>query len=159
MKELSKRYAGDFYEIAKKEFGTTEDWREAGYILPDGTLLDLSGKNQGGSPGVRSRDHREVGTFTFRGGTAGMREFMQHGAIRVGIGYMDLVKKPTEAQFRRIAEAVIFNGGEMTIDVSKGIGEYNERDDMYFDRNKEAFEYPAGTRPSKVLSSLRKYFG
>jgi len=42
------------------EFGTTEDPCEAGYILPDGTMLDFSGKKEGGSPGMRSFDHRDI---------------------------------------------------------------------------------------------------
>ena len=30
------------FETAKKRFGTTLDIREAGYVLPDGSMLDFS---------------------------------------------------------------------------------------------------------------------
>ena len=49
------------FSRAKKEFGTTDSSTEAGWILPDGSMLDFSGKREGGSPGVRHMDHREVG--------------------------------------------------------------------------------------------------
>ena len=41
-------------DIAKSYFGTTTNLKEAGYILNDGSLLDLSGKNMGGMAGRRS---------------------------------------------------------------------------------------------------------
>jgi len=51
------------YELmkrAKEEFGTTEDCYEAGYILDNGEMLDLSGGRQGGGWGRRQQDHREI---------------------------------------------------------------------------------------------------
>lgn len=45
---------------AVKQLGTTSSANEAGYILRDGRMLDLSGKRQGGPSGVRHLDHREV---------------------------------------------------------------------------------------------------
>jgi len=71
-------------------FGLTDDPNEAGYILPDGRMLDLSGKNDGGTPGVRSYDHRDATSVlpasdsgSVRGQTDGMVEFMrQTGAVR-----------------------------------------------------------------------------
>jgi hypothetical protein len=51
-------------EKATKELGLTDDIREAGYIMRDGSMIDLSGKRQGGSYGTRELDHREVAGFT-----------------------------------------------------------------------------------------------
>lgn len=154
------KLASEHYDRAKKEFGVTTNWKEAGYILPDGTLLDLLGKNQGGEPGVRARDHREVGSVVGRGGTAGMREFMQDGAIRCGpeSGSLDLTKKPTEAQYRRIAEFVQYFGGEVIISVQHGIGTFDERNEIYYNPSEQAFEFPSGTRPSKILATLRDFY-
>lgn len=61
-KKISKqKNSADQIELrARKCLGETQDWREAGYLLSDGTLLDLSGKNQGGWPGQRNLDHREI---------------------------------------------------------------------------------------------------
>jgi hypothetical protein len=41
-------------------YGTTSSRFEAGYILRDGSMLDFSGKKDGGSAGARAMDHREV---------------------------------------------------------------------------------------------------
>lgn len=54
------------FATAKEKFGTTYDMREAGYILPDGSMLDFSGRHQvrGGDTsflnGNRTVDHREI---------------------------------------------------------------------------------------------------
>jgi len=50
----------ELVERAKKKFGVTTDLREAGYLLEDGSLLDFSGKREGGSPRTRGYDHREI---------------------------------------------------------------------------------------------------
>ena len=68
-------------------FGLTDDPSEAGYILPDGRMLDLSGKNDGGNPEVRALDHRDIGILYVGdmsiSGTEAMVEFMQQiGAVR-----------------------------------------------------------------------------
>ena len=96
---------------AVESFGLTEDPREAGYILPDGTFLNLSGSNQGGEPGMRSLDHRDIGRILLDeepGGTEGMVYFMdQTGAIRMNwaTGYpgradlsVDFAQTPTSDQ-------------------------------------------------------------
>ena len=78
-----------------EEFGATEDPREAGYILEDGQMLDFSGVREGGMPGMRSFDHREVGRAfedsDFEGGTEGMIQFMSAtGATRISYNDGDL---------------------------------------------------------------------
>lgn len=42
------------------EYGFTDDFNEAAYILPDGRMIDGSGKRHGGSPGLRAYDHRQI---------------------------------------------------------------------------------------------------
>jgi hypothetical protein len=54
----------DLIERAVNSFGLTTDPREAGYILPDGRMLDFSAKSKGGQPGQRAQDHREVGRLS-----------------------------------------------------------------------------------------------
>jgi len=71
------RYNPRLIEDAISKFGTTYDIKEAGFILPDGTLLDLSGRSQASGykkvgtrfmiekgrdylSNQRSLDHREV---------------------------------------------------------------------------------------------------
>jgi len=38
------------FNVSKKIFGVTYNPSESGYILPDGEMLDFSGKSEGGSP-------------------------------------------------------------------------------------------------------------
>ena len=47
---------------AAEHFGTTNDFRSAGYMLPDGRLLDFSGKHWGGKnlQGKRTVDHMDI---------------------------------------------------------------------------------------------------
>src|SRR3990167_10713980 len=59
--DLAKEYKGkEPIESAKEIFGITTNPKEAGYILPDGKMLDFSGKREGGTPGTRVVDHREI---------------------------------------------------------------------------------------------------
>ena len=43
--EIDEESTKKIFETAKELFGTTFDIREAGYILPDGSLLDFSGRH------------------------------------------------------------------------------------------------------------------
>lgn len=88
-------------EAAKQYFGVTTDYKEAGYILPDGSMLDLSGKHLVPPEDAkyhrheRTVDHRELGGENYDGfslepwigtGDGGdlMCKFMQKaGAVRV----------------------------------------------------------------------------
>jgi hypothetical protein len=94
----------DAFEYAKRNHGTTRSIYEAGYVLPDGTMLDFSGKNDAGGyerkpdgnfgpqsgqrdylRDTRNSDHREIRfseSQDFGGGEA-MTEFMRKGAVRV----------------------------------------------------------------------------
>lgn len=69
----------DLWHGAIKEFGTTKDPHEAGYVLPDGRMLDFSGKRDGGTPGERSYDHREINRAD---GIDSMQDAMSKGAVR-----------------------------------------------------------------------------
>jgi hypothetical protein len=81
-----KKY--DYLDKAIKLFGLTDDPSEAGYILPDGTMLDFSVKKEGGTPGRRVNDHREIGSILEGknlGWTEGMNFLMKTtGSVRLG---------------------------------------------------------------------------
>lgn len=58
----------DIFSLAKERFGTTNDIRECGYVLHDGSMLDFSGRHMitgdtdtSHLKGRRSVDHREIG--------------------------------------------------------------------------------------------------
>jgi len=106
-----------------RHFGLTDDLLEAGYILPNGGLLDFSGKREGGMPGERAMDHRDIGAAWGHGGTAGMLKFMQAGAVRIDSrsGVIDLNRTPTEAQLGRIGEIIRLRKGEVRIECEDGL--------------------------------------
>jgi hypothetical protein len=61
--DIKSKQAPDAKQLnnsAINHFGLTNDIYEAGYILDNGKMLDFSGKRQGGDPGERVMDHREV---------------------------------------------------------------------------------------------------
>ncbi|MDR2952440.1 MAG: hypothetical protein LBU82_04275, partial [Treponema sp.] len=107
-------------EAVKAKFGITTDIDEAGYLLIDGTMLDLSG----GRKGSRSRHHAELDfPFKHEGKTykPGMGEFMAMGNIRLKpeIGGIDLTQMPNNEQVATLREYICNFGGNVVIDFSK----------------------------------------
>ncbi len=99
------------FDKAKQTFGLTQEFSLAGYILPDGDMLDFAE----GQPYQRTLDHRSINQcydFKKEGDTynLGMKMFMNEGAIRLnvhsGSAAFDLSKKPTFLQRERIRELV-----------------------------------------------------
>lgn len=83
-----------------RHFGFTMDPREAGYVLPDGRMLDLSGKRQGGGGGVRYMDHRELPDLGGKDSTADMLVAKNAGLARVdfNLGMLNITRETTPKQ-------------------------------------------------------------
>ncbi|MFH1485883.1 MAG: hypothetical protein ABIH46_07425 [Chloroflexota bacterium] len=114
---------------AKQFFGTTEDPTKAGYILPDGSMLDFSGDTIRG----RLLDHTDIWQvmepedypldvmpfLKMYQSYNSISRFLTTGAIRValvsGILMLDAMYPPTDAQTRRI------------LDIMRGTGPYEVR--------------------------------
>lgn len=111
---------------AKKEFGETFECREAGYILEDGSMLDLSGKTEGGTAHTRNYDHREISRAIDHaekgiGGTEAMIFFeKQANALRFGtygtyqrghdiIVQINTYQNPTPKQWNRIKRCCVLH--------------------------------------------------
>ena len=105
-----------------KELGKTTNMKEAGYFAPDGSMVDLSGKKEGGRSGVRHLDHREVG------GTIGMQELGAAGYVRVDLnsGVIDIHKTPTPKQYGLIASMAEKSLEGFTVELEDGLGEYKD---------------------------------
>lgn len=114
----------DVFAWAKAAKGTTESMEEAGYILPDGTMLDFSGKRDGGPSGVRYEDHRQLDIPEMGGitGTDLMEAFIELGAIRTdgANGVMTIAVKPTSQQLRLIEEMIDRVGSDSFISLEDG---------------------------------------
>ncbi len=138
-----------------RELGYTNDIREGGYITPDGRMIDLSGKREGGQSGSRSYDHREAG------GTLGMQEFMNEGNIRMDAnsGMIDLVHAPTKEQYDLLSRLIQSKRGEVVIDMDNGLGQMDRGESYYSPtRDRHGEQYPLGTPTHKILTDIKKYF-
>ena len=154
--EESKR----LFDATKEKFGTTNDLREAGYILPDGTMLDFSGRymvDEGNDTshlrGRRAVDHRAIHEVGYdkdeneTGFSTNMQDFVGRGAIRIdaNAGSINLSMPPTPEQARVLQQLIARNGGDVTVDYGDG---YN---------NEHYAEYESA-RATRVLGDIDRYF-
>ena len=116
-----------FRKKALKAFKTTTNFNEAGYMLPDGKLLNFSG----GERNNRYRDHREIGEiYEATQGVAALNRFMRDGNIRImaespGIDLTSVVE-PTKEQYAALRKFINTNGsaeGQFFVDFSGTKGE------------------------------------
>jgi hypothetical protein len=118
--------ANELSQKAIDLMGITKEPLEAGFVLRDGTMLDLSGRNQAagyvragesfvpvaGKPDYlkaqRAVDHREISVITSAQGYDGLLEFLtKSGAVRVDFnsGLVNANIAPTPQQVSRIVSA------------------------------------------------------
>ena len=154
-----KEFNPEIENVAKKHFGTTKDLKEAGYILNDGSLLDLSGKNFGGVAGKRSLDHREIVDAFIDSGLEeyediGFDEFIDNGAIRFmpeSDSFL-IAKMPSEKQFAELKNIIERKNGEVYLELVNGIENWGNSDNS-FSKGYEAF-----SNPEKIVEDIRTYF-
>nr|DAU01259.1 MAG TPA: chromosome segregation ATPase [Caudoviricetes sp.] len=111
-------------QLAVEKFGTTDTFERAGYILPDGKMLDFAQNGQS-----RDTDHREImdvfGPAEVTEGTDALNRFLADGNIRVmaeqpGIDLPASVE-PTAQQLEQVREMAKTLGAEkrqFTLDFS-----------------------------------------
>lgn len=140
-------------KLAVEQFGTTDRFERAGYILPDGRMLDFAQNDS-----TRDTDHREIlgvfGPAEVSNGTEALNEFLADGNVRVmaeapGI---DIAAKtpPTEQQLRQIRAMVEQLGSEkrrFTLDISTTDG-----------RVAASKEYSGKVDADKVVREIREYY-
>lgn len=150
-----------FRSEAVKEFGYTPYYNDAGYILPDGRMLNFSGE-KGKHFGTRGQDHRAIGMiYAAEKRSAAMLRFMDEGNVRLmaespGID-LGTSQEPTVSQYNTIVRFIseAKRKGRFYVDFTDRSGhlagsmEYNGRnvdasvivDDIkYFFRNGEVRE-------------------
>ncbi len=136
-----------------KEYGKTYRWNETGYLLADGTRLNLSGEKQGGRSGYRVLDHRDIfDMYSDIGGSDAMIEFMSRGNIRVipESPAINLQIEPTEAQYKQIqslVETLGWKNKEFTVDF----------DNQYGD-TVDSLSYNGNVSARKVVADIQYYF-
>lgn len=99
------RKADEAFAYALKDVGKTMDPNEAGFILPDGTMLNFSG----GKTGTRGMEH---GNIEYPGNARDpnkrIADFIAMGAMRVDLqaGILELSNMPTSEQWRAYIKAL-----------------------------------------------------
>ena len=139
-----------FRKKALKAFKTTTNFNEAGYLLPDGKLLNFSG----GERNHRHRDHREIGEiYEATNGTDALNRFLSDGNIRImaespGIDLASGVE-PTREQYAALRKFINTNGvadGQFFVDFSGADG-----------RRVGNYSYNGRVNAERVLNDI-KYF-
>ena len=153
--------------LAVERFGTTEQFERAGYILPDGQMLDFAQNDS-----TRDTDHREIidvfGPSEVRTGTEALNAFLADGNVRVmaeapGIDVPAEVRPSTEQleRIREMAETIGAERRSFTLDFSapdgKAVASKTYRGRINADRIvREIREYyQTGTLPEE--SSLAQF--
>ena len=143
------------FDAAKEHYGVTKNFNAAGYMLPDGSLLDFSEANDGGNPNQRSLDHRDIEGIIMDEGTEYesrwmyIADFLNEGAIRVlpESAGINLSVAPTAEQRSKLFDFIYKYGGEVILEIS---------DDRM---NSVAYvEYNRGTAPARIFRDIDGYF-
>ena len=151
----------NIFELAKERFGVTNDIRECGYILPDGSMLDFTGRHMADGDtshlrGRRSVDHRDIADLNYEkdlktksGLDISMEQFIRSGAIRIHCSNtwssINLFVKPTPQQINVLLRLIQYSKGCVTVEIGDGNESlsYAEYDEV---------------RPRRVTSDIIKYF-
>ena len=153
----------DIFALAKERFGVTNDIRECGYVLPDGSMLDFSGRHMvtgntdtSNLRGRRSVDHRDIGDLNWNadmntksGININMADFIRMGAIRIHCSNtwssINLFKKPTSEQVAPLLRLIQYSKGNVTVEIGDGDNsyEYAEWDEA---------------NPRRVINDVIRYF-
>ena len=143
------------FDAAKEHYGVTKNFNAAGYMLPDGSLLDFSEANDGGNPNERSLDHRDIEGVIMDEGTEYesrwmyIADFLNEGAIRMlpESAGINLSVAPTAEQRSKLFDFMYKYGGEVILEIS---------DDRM---NSVAYvEYNRGTAPARIFRDIDGYF-
>lgn len=142
-----------FRKQAVKEFGYTPFFYDAGYIVPNGKMLNFSGE-KGKHFGTRGEDHRAIGrVYQNVQGSQAMLKFMGEGNVRIiaespGIDISSSVE-PTKEQYatirkfvREYAKEKYFNI-DITDENGQTIGNY---------------EYEGAISADRVVNDIKYFF-
>lgn len=108
-------------KMVVKDYGTTDNLKNIGFIMPDGKTLDFGC----GSDVHRNCSHSDVGMYIYNRDPKAnqdkspwilIREWQNEcGGVRVGVSdltlYLDVVQKPTSKQVEKMKDMVIQRKG------------------------------------------------
>ena len=142
-----------FRKQAVKEFGYTPYYYDAGYIVPNGKMLNFSGE-KGQHFGSRGQDHRAIGiVYANTQGTDALVRFMNDGNIRIMAESpgLDINSKtePTSEQYSTIRGF---------------INKYADREYFNIDLSDEngrvigSLEYEGRINSTRIINDLKHYY-
>lgn len=145
--DLSADEINEYINKAEKYFGTTTDYRLAGYLTVNGKMLDFSDGQR-----TRVQDHREINdVLDFLGDDAnfsdGLINFMNMGNIRLNSYGIDIAKQPNNNQISVLKKIFDKLKGEVTIDFSNSNGD-----------NVANVDYIKGTSSEKIISDINYFY-
>ena len=140
-------------QLAKERFGVTEDFKKAGYILPDGKMLNFAQSER-----TRDTDHRAIrevfGPAEVKTGTEALNEFLLDGNVRVmaeGPGIdLSADTEPTAQQLeqiRKMVDELSGERGQFILDISTADG-----------RVAASKAYSGSVDADKVVREIRDYY-
>ena len=140
-------------QLAKERFGVTEDFKKAGYILPDGEMLNFAQSER-----TRDTDHRAIrevfGPAEVKTGTEALNEFLLDGNVRVmaeGPGIdLSADTEPTAQQLeqiRKMVDELSGERGQFILDISTADG-----------RVAASKAYSGSVDADKVVREIRDYY-
>lgn len=142
-----------FRKQAVNEFGYTPFFYDAGYIVPNGKMLNFSGE-KGQHYGSRGEDHRAIGTiYADTEGTDALVRFMNDGNIRImaetpGLD-ISASTEPSKEQYttiRRFANE-FSDGGYFAVDLSDENG-----------KTVGTLEYEGNINPTRIVNDIKHFY-
>jgi hypothetical protein len=142
-----------FRKQAVKEFGYTPYFYDAGYIVPNGKMLNFSGE-KGQHYGSRGEDHRAIDAiYENTKGTDALVRFMNDGNIRImaetpGLD-ISASTEPSKEQYttiRRFANE-FSDGGYFAVDLSDETG-----------KTVGTLEYEGNINPTRIVNDIKHFY-
>ena len=142
-----------FRKQAVKEFGYTPYFYDAGYIVPNGKMLNFSGE-KGKHFGSRGEDHRGIGKiYANSQGSKALTRFMNDGNIRImaespGIDVFAQAE-PTSEQYNTIRKFATeyAKEGYFNVDISDESGKVIGN-----------LEYENNINPTRIINDIKHYY-
>jgi hypothetical protein len=150
IKNSNKVSDEDLFQAAIDEFGVTNFAGSTGFILPNGSQLDLSRGS------VYARDHRDIdtvydnlGIYLGKEKETYLIDFMNKGVIRYmpeGNGF-NLQVEPTDSQYSVMKNIINFIDDDVYIDFDNSNGE-----------TVHSVSYRRGTSANRIVNDIYKYY-
>lgn len=158
--KYSERYTitQEDYQRMEEHFGTTNNYEVAGWLLPNGKMLDFSGKHWGG-PADEGRfvDHRDIdevlnlGTTKY-GDYLGYMAMLSNGNVRLqqmagDSGGIHIESLPNKKQMSTLRGFCNHYGGDIVVDA------YNNANGQRYD-----MVYHRGTSSAKIVADIEAFY-